>query len=78
MVQVQGLQRSSLHTENRNRVQTVDETLLGLAPEASHPQRFRRSNVWLARSYIVLYKLLLGVGLLLYALLVSWLLYLPR
>ena len=78
VVQVQGLQRSSLHTENRNRVQTVDETLLALAPEASRPQSFRRSNAWLERSYIVLCKLLLGVGLLLYALLVSWLLYLPR
>ena len=78
VMHVQDGRDAGLQVDRRKRFEPAAELSVGLQQGAFQPPRPRGANTRLARGLTWLWKLALGVALLLYAFLVSWLLYLPR
>jgi hypothetical protein len=64
--------------DKRRRFETAEELLLALERGASRPLTAPQATPLIQRDPVVLWKLLLGVSVLVNVLLIYWLLFLPR
>jgi len=64
--------------DKRRRFETAEELLLALERGASRPLTAPQATPLIQRDPVVLWKLLLGVSVLVNMLLIYWLLFLPR